>query len=789
VSAATPPLHPTPPRPRLVLRVGFAGSQKLLTDEEFAARPPSTDRERKEREHHVAERRRLEKVLPDVLETMGRRLAEIVPGVPVTTGKEPPVAAFFEKRCPLLRLITGLCEGADALSARMLERVAIAPDPGSACGPDTRCLETELAAVLPFDVESYRCSRPEVFQAEFDRQLARCEWVLALDGRYEKPDPPTPLEETRRSRAYRAQGAFLLRQSDVLVAAANPDAEIRAGGTLETVREALAFELPVVFIHTGTGAVHLVGPDDDLPSVLSEPAPEPARWRATLRQWVTQLTADPDSGLNPGEEAHEAPSDHGERLLAEYFDQPSSPPRDAAGKRKPTRRERVWSWIERRFRSGPDFNSDQPLEPYAAYRRRATDLTYHYGGLYRGAFLLNYALAIVAVALAAISLTLLGTAGHTSVGEQVAVLARAAGQLPEQGAVSPKLQPWLLWVLLALAGAKLGLLGFISRNTRRANSEEWNDRAVNYRYLAERLRAMFYLPLAGSHQPPAAEPPQFASRVVRQSAVDWLFDSLVRAISPADLPHAQPRDFPAHDGRGVVRVKKLLTLDPLAVAQRVRDGWIAEQAKYHDRSGRTMHALHHSIETVAVCLGWAVIAVVAFDLVLVGGKVLHGLPESWMPFAKAATPWLIFVSTVLPAIVAALGGVRFQSECQRLAERSAIMRVMLAGRGPSPPRSQAAPWWREIGKRWVSFWKAVWILLRRLCGILPAPTPFQPHGGRWELADTVARRIITARDAPETDPGSWNHDTLRLTERVAGDFVQEAAEWSVLYAREVSDPG
>ena len=31
--------------------------------------------------------------------------------------------------------------------------------------------------------------------------------------------------------------------------------------------------------------------------------------------------------------------------------------------------------------------------------------------------------------------------------------------------------------------------------------------------------------------------------------------------------------------------------------------------------------------------------------------------------------------------------------------------------------------------------------------------------------------------------------TLRLTERVATDFVKEAAEWTVLYAKEVSDPG
>ena len=94
-----------------------------------------------------------------------------------------------------------------------------------------------------------------------------------------------------------------------------------------------------------------------------------------------------------------------------------------------------------------------------------------------------------------------------------------------------------------------------------------------------------------------------------------------------------------------------------------------------------------------------------------------------------------------------MGGIRFQSECQRLAERSGVMRAMLRGRTAAQP------------------------------------------GGRWALADALAHRIATAQTTPATDPGSWAHDTLRLTERTATDFVQEAAEWSVLYAREVSDPG
>jgi len=685
----------TPLRPRLVLRAGFAGRKDLS----------------------VAEQASLATALHEVLTTLGDELAGLTPGVPVRAGREPRVAAFLARTCPLLRLVTGLCEGADAVAWQVLEAVHIAPDKGAPCGPDTSCVETELAAVLPFDVETYRSSRPATFLSEFDRQLARCAWVLALDGIFEKPNPPTKAANNQRARAYRAQSSFLLRHSDILIAAANPDEPGSMGGTMETTREALAFDLPVVFIHTGTGTVHLIAPEDDLHDALAAPAINREKSREKLRRWVRQLTADPDSGLSPDEHG---PDEHGpdetlqygEALLEEFFDHSDSPAKDAAWPMMRFRRW-AWDWFEKRLRSGPTPTSDARLAPYDLYRDRATELSSHYSGLYRGAFLLNYVLAIAAVSLAAVSLALLASAREAA---------------------------WLHPLLFGLAAVKLMIVIFISYNTRLANRAKWNDRAVDYRYLAERLRGMYYLPQAGSQQPPAAAPPQFTSRAVRQSAVDWLFDAVVRAISPADLAAA------VGGARGTVPVKKLLILQPRAVVEKVRDAWIGEQAKYHDRNARTMHAMHHACEKVAVGLGWTVIAVVAIDLLLVGCEVLHWLPETCKPVVKAATPWLIFISAVLPAVTAALGGIRFQSECQRLAERSAVMRVMLQGRTDTP-------------------------------------------GGRQALADALARRIAKAQAVPATDPGSWSREALRLTERVATDFVQEAAEWSVLYAKEVSDPG
>ena len=108
-------------------------------------------------------------------------------------------------------------------------------------------------------------------------------------------------------------------------------------------------------------------------------------------------------------------------------------------------------------------------------------------------------------------------------------------------------------VLLALAALKLWIVVFIFRSTHAAIHGEWNDRAVDYRYISERLRALYYLPLIGSFQPPAAAPAQYASRVVRQSAVDWLFDAIIRSVPPAQFAKdAEIRHFEANARYSVI---------------------------------------------------------------------------------------------------------------------------------------------------------------------------------------------------------------------------------------------
>mgnify|MGYP002777217597 CR=1 FL=1 len=725
-----------PPRPRLSLRLGFAGRKDLDAVAESHLRGRMTA----------------------ALQLIARRLAAVAPGVPVAAGREPPIAQFYSTEAPVLRLVTGLCEGADWVAGELLQQVHVAPDGGQA--RETPCVHTELAAVLPFAVADYRASRPAAFRDQFDQQLARCVYVQELDGLYDKPSPDTALAKQRRARAYRAQGAYLLRHCDLLIAAADPDDAAKAGGTLETLRAALAFELPVLLIHTGTGAVYLIEPDDDLLAVLSlPPAPD---WESRLAQWVLQIVADPDVGAsvaaNPQQSADRAAAIE---ALREYFEAPP-PSKNPFRRLGDWLRGHAWGWLEWLYAAGAMPVSDPSLAPYAAYRKRAVQLNYRYSSLYRGAFVLNYGLAVVAVALATGSLLLLGMASHTPIGEQLLALVEPGAAAADL--VSSKPQAWLLPALISMASIKLAIVFFISRSTHRANHERWNDRAVDMRYLAERLRALYYLPRLGSFQPPAVYPPQFAARVVRQSHIDWLCEAIVRGSSPAAIAAPQPAA-----AAGAAPILRITALDNL---QLLRDRWVAQQALYHQRNATTMHSLHTNMERWQHRLGIAVIIVVSIDIALILTKLAAkaqwlDLSPELAAWAKLLTPVLIFLSALIPAAIAALGGLRFQSECQRLAERSTVMHRILAGNSKLTPFCESA------------------LSAEPKAELADA---LELAEGRLRQVHQLHQRIGSEQSGPD-NPGSHAHEALRLAERVAEELIQEATEWSVLYAKELGDPG
>ena len=135
-------------RPQLVFRAGFAGKREL----------------------DPAEKARLDAVLRSVLATIGTELAAVAAPIAPGAGQETPVAPYFANTNPVLRLVTGLCEGADLAAGD----VHAFPDETSASEYAQPNLTRELAAVVPFAIDEYRASRDEASWPAFDRQLAEC---------------------------------------------------------------------------------------------------------------------------------------------------------------------------------------------------------------------------------------------------------------------------------------------------------------------------------------------------------------------------------------------------------------------------------------------------------------------------------------------------------------------------------------------------------------------------------------------------------------------------------------
>lgn len=712
----------SPLTPDLVLRVGFAGKREL----------------------DAAQSETVRKRLLDVFSVIGWRLVEISPLDDATNERPvPAIAKFYSHKRPTLRLINGLCEGADSIASGVLEDLVMP------------ALEKDFAAVVPFPIADYRASRDPDFLPDFDQQLAACSYVVVPDGIYDKPEESTTppdrlhLANRRRARAYRCQSALLLRQSDILVAVVNPDLGGKPGGTLETVRSALDFELPVVLVHPDTGEVFLIEPGDDLLAVLTHDSGISTGWQETLATWVTQITADPERSEDA---TGTASASHGLGLMNEFFHhstaQPGSHPVETAPARK-TIRERLWVKFLNRFKPAQTKTPSGPsAAAFAPWRNRASELSGRYSGLYRGTYFLNHLLAVTAVLLAAWSLVLMGKTS-TQLTEWVqgaADVAHIAQAATDPAKKSSDFAPWVFPVLLALAALKLWIVVFIFRSTHAAIHGEWNDRAVDYRYISERLRALNYLPLIGSFQPPAAAPAQYASRVVRQSAVDWLFDAIIRSVSPAQF--AKDAEIPRENATPIP--VKVLHIDPADSLDQIGKFWILSQAAYHCANETTMQRLSSFLERWGKTLNIAVITVVGMDVLLVTAKLAHMIGEDWKGHATVAGALLVFVAAVIPAAVAAFNGIRFQSECQRLAERSAVMHTILEGR--------------------------------------PDPVTRKRSGGRLAEVKRLHSRIHSAKQHPDTDPGSWTLESLHLSEKVANDFVQEVAEWSVLYAKELVEP-
>lgn len=616
-SAARAPARPTPPRPPIAFRVGVVGHRpdRLPTDE--------------------AELNALRARLGQVLAAV----AEAVAGF----AREPFAALYDSRAAPILRAVSPLAEGADRLFAEEALRLGY-----------------QLTCVTPFA------------QAEFERDfdggasfetgsLARFRNILdradAVGGliRFE-------LDGTReRDReAYEAAGRVVLNQSDLLIVVWDGGAAAGAGGTVDTLRDAISFSVPALWIDSrAPNGWRLLRNKAELDCLaLAEPcageqpgddkAVDAARLAEAMASVVRAELGLPLTGYPP------APDSDTLSHLQDFLAEPKPRLnlafawkmfRDLMDRgRLASPRIRVPQFVDQ-IRADWPIATDEGAPPGAAvswindalraHYAWSDKLADHYADAHRSGFIWSSLLAAGAVFTA-----LLPMAGHFT----------------PRGA-------------LATALAETVILVFMVGLPTLARRRRWHQRWLEYRVQAELIRELRILvPLGGGRPLPRTSTHLASYGDPARSWMYWRVRALARATGLPDVratpdyiasQRAELLAFVGDDGRC--------------------GGGSRGQMGFHHLNCERMERIHHRLHRLALILFGITVAAVG-----VNWAARVALPQQ----SDRLTDWLILVSACFPALGAALATINNQGEFARLQRRShamaqgfAVMRARILGLG------------------------------------------------------------------------------------------------------------
>jgi hypothetical protein len=179
-------------------------------------------------------------------------------------------------------------------------------------------------------------------------------------------------------------------------------------------------------------------------------------------------------------------------------------------------------------------------------------------------------------------------------------------------------------ILLCLLAAKRG---------------EWHRKRVDYRTLAERLRASVYLYIVGIRPEHSAPPAYFGSLKHPDQWIQMIVGALTRHLgTTAPWPD--------------------LYFEPMK--HFVLASWIGDQIQFYQKRAREQHSRHRSLEAASIMTFGLTLLIALCHAFGIG----HESP--WMPVLNVAT-------SALPAIGAAFAGILVHREYQRTALRYAEM--------------------------------------------------------------------------------------------------------------------
>jgi hypothetical protein len=519
-------------------------------------------------------------------------------------------AALFAGQEPRLRAVSPLAEGADRLFARAALEAGF-----------------DLCCVLPFGQDEYEKDfTTSAALSGFRELLDRASTRFQLSG--DRADEAT---------AYGAGGRVVLNHSDIVVVVWDGECQGKRGGTKETFDAARRQGVPVIWLDARHP--HAWQMVDALSSPLPVTTPgarltpqTTERAQERLREQVREILVIPNA-CEPGGAHGRGLSESPEQGLRAYY-----------AEREPrVRLAGIWTLFrnlvgdgiisgvplrvasfEEAIAQAPETESPREgsapaavltdrLRPFYEWPDKLAVL---YSDRYRGAFILTFLLAAVAVGMALFPLAL-GLADH-SPGE----MAFTVLELVTIGSI--------LWLV------------FLGRR------RQWHERWIDYRLLAEMVRTTRLVAPLGGTRPFPQVPAHWAS--YGQPATTWM-GWYVRAVE-RDLTLPSVRVDRGYIGEALDHLFRVL----------------ASQSTFHDRNGQRCERIHDRLHLSGNVL-------IVSTLLACGAHIVLGLP--YLPQIDWASPMLTFFAAFLPALGAALAGIANQGEFRRIARRSMAMKEQL----------------------------------------------------------------------------------------------------------------
>jgi len=588
-----------PPKPRLVLRVGITGHRPDKLKGPAVAR--------------AAEQ------LGAVFSAIEIAAAKILKDNEAAYSKEPPV----------IRLVSGLAEGADQIAVTQ-------------CPP-----AWVVEAVLPFPKDEYLRDFEKSagddhadVRPAFLASLARAKRVTELDFRWSE----------KRVTAYVEAGGYLLGQIDLLIAVWDGKPP-KPGGTGALARKAFEAGIPVAWPSTQDKQVPrlITGFDDD-------GSPDTTQADCTKGPLTEKLSPIFDAPSSDADGSRRSPRAGLDAFYAEEWrPQCRFPVYDLLNRFANRRKLRLVIAAEpfaKRRQEWDKFIAETPEEsPFpppadadttktAALRDRIKDvlvprfvwadsLAIHFSHYYRSAYVLAYLLSALAVF---IGLGGIFVHSHILKGLLVALeLAVIVGII------------WLVWY---------------------GRRHHWHERWIDYRALAENLRHSRFLTFVSEfgriHN---------SSQTSNQRQPAWMLWYIRATVREIGLPNA--------------------TLDSTyrwRLLKATLDHEIEDQIDYHTRTSKGAGEIDHLLHSYGERCFFATFFILSAGFLgyLLEG-LLHVIPATAQStftkdlggFLECVKPALIFFSAGLPALGAALAGIRVHGDFEGSKERSLHMLDLL----------------------------------------------------------------------------------------------------------------